>query len=110
MGISQCDDGQTYPLFSAVQVFIASNLAQQLATLEQEFGMTPAARTRIQLSFPEALPISYGDKERFSKNVWKLSVAIKFSQKFHRSDRRHRRCDDGPGTCDGGTTSLWIRI
>jgi P27 family predicted phage terminase small subunit len=32
------------------QVAIASKLAQQLTRLEQEFGMTPAARTRIQVS------------------------------------------------------------
>ena len=31
------------------QVAIASKLAQQLTRLEQEFGMTPAARTRIQV-------------------------------------------------------------
>lgn len=32
------------------QVAIASKLAQQLTRLEQEFGMTPSARTRIQVA------------------------------------------------------------
>ena len=32
------------------QVAIANKLSQQLTRLEQEFGMTPASRTRIQLS------------------------------------------------------------
>ncbi len=36
------------------QVAIASKLAQQLTRLEQEFGMTPAARTRIQVSVGDA--------------------------------------------------------
>ena len=32
------------------QVAIANKLAQHLTRLEQEFGMTPSARARIQLS------------------------------------------------------------
>lgn len=35
------------------QVAIANKLAQQLTRLEQEFGMTPSARSRIQVSNPE---------------------------------------------------------
>ena len=43
------------------QVTIATKPAQQLTRLEQEFGMTPAARTRIQL--PIAQPPSTSNKE-----------------------------------------------
>lgn len=43
------------------QVAIANKLSQQLTRLEQEFGMTPASRTRIQLApaprQPDALDI-----------------------------------------------------
>jgi P27 family predicted phage terminase small subunit len=39
------------------QVGIANKLAQQLTRLEQEFGMTPSARTRIQIT-PVAQPSS----------------------------------------------------
>ena len=45
------------------QVAIAAKLAQQLTRLEQEFGMTPSARTRIQLA-PNAQGTSRG-KSRF---------------------------------------------
>jgi P27 family predicted phage terminase small subunit len=37
------------------QVAIANKLAQQLTRLEQEFGMTPSARTRIQVT-PAPIP------------------------------------------------------
>lgn len=50
--------GEVYPLKDEAgkvkylqpfpQVSIAANLAQQLTKLEQEFGLTPSARTRIQ--------------------------------------------------------------
>jgi len=43
------------------QVSIANKLAQQLTKLEQEFGMTPSARTRIQITV--ATPMS--NKSRF---------------------------------------------
>jgi P27 family predicted phage terminase small subunit len=39
------------------QVAIANKLAQQLLRLEQEFGLTPAARTRIQVSGNEQRPM-----------------------------------------------------
>lgn len=44
------------------QVAIATKLAAQLTRLEQEFGMTPSARTRIQIQTP-LVPNS--DKSRF---------------------------------------------
>ena len=34
------------------QVYIANKLAQQLTRLEQEFGMTPSARSRLMLATP----------------------------------------------------------
>jgi len=53
------DKGEMYPLkddkgavkcfMQWPQVAIAHKLAQQLTRLEQEFGMTPASRTRIQV-------------------------------------------------------------
>jgi P27 family predicted phage terminase small subunit len=45
------------------QVAIAAKLAQQLTRLEQEFGMTPSARSRIQLA-PDVSETSRG-KARF---------------------------------------------
>ena len=45
------------------QVAIASKLSQQLTRLEQEFGMTPSARTRIQI-VPPAAPVDES-KKRF---------------------------------------------
>lgn len=47
------------------QVSIANRLAQQLTRLEQEFGMTPSARARIQLQ-PAAEDKKH-DKARFFK-------------------------------------------
>ena len=47
------------------QVSIATKLAQQLTRLEQEFGMTPSARTRIQVD-SAASEIPNG-KSRFFK-------------------------------------------
>ncbi len=54
------DKGEMYPLkddkgavkcfMQWPQVAIAHKLAQQLTRLEQEFGMTPASRTRIQVA------------------------------------------------------------
>ena len=38
------------------QVAIANKLAIQLTRLEQEFGMTPSARTRIQVHVPAPQP------------------------------------------------------
>ena len=45
------------------QVAIAHKLAQQLTRIEQEFGMTPASRTRIQVD-PHA-STKANDKSRF---------------------------------------------
>ncbi len=42
------ENGQVKYMQPWPQVAIASKLAQQLTRLEQEFGMTPASRTRIQ--------------------------------------------------------------
>ena len=45
------DDGGRVKCFAQwPQVAIANKLAQQLTRLEQEFGMTPASRTRIQVA------------------------------------------------------------
>lgn len=63
--------GETYPIRNAKgevkyiqqvpQVGIASSLSQQLTRLEQEFGMTPSSRSRIQV--PTSKPAT--DKGRF---------------------------------------------
>ncbi len=63
--------GETYPIKDGQgnvkyiqqlpQVAIASKLAQQLTRLEQEFGMTPSARTRIEVD----MPAPKTDKGRF---------------------------------------------
>ena len=63
--------GETYPIKDGQgnvkyiqqlpQVAIASKLAQQLTRLEQEFGMTPSARTRIEVDMPPVVT----DKSRF---------------------------------------------
>jgi len=45
------------------QVAIASKLALQLTRLEQEFGMTPSARSRIQVAHP--IEEQVGGKSRF---------------------------------------------
>jgi len=45
------------------QVAIASKLALLLTRMEQEFGMTPSARARLQLN--PATPRPTGDKSRF---------------------------------------------
>lgn len=67
--------GDTYPLkdesgrikclMQFPQVAIANKLAAQLTRLEQEFGMTPSARTRIQV--PVAPPVRDPEKSRFFK-------------------------------------------
>lgn len=49
------------------QVAIAHKLSQQLTKLEQEFGMTPSARARIQLNDNSTLENSRSDKGRFFK-------------------------------------------
>ncbi len=49
------------------QVAIANKLCQHLTRLEQEFGMTPSARTRIQVSrSPSA---GFDPKERFFQAI-----------------------------------------
>ncbi len=48
------------------QVSIANKLAQQLTRLEQEFGLTPSARARLQLSPAKKEPTAH-DKGRFFK-------------------------------------------
>ena len=68
--------GETYPIRNETgevkylaqfpHVSIASGLAQQLTRLEQEFGMTPSARARIQVAHPaDALAGSPIGKARF---------------------------------------------
>ena len=44
------DDGKVKCFMQWPQVAIAHKLAQQLTRLEQEFGMTPSARTRVQVT------------------------------------------------------------
>ena len=44
------DDGQVKCFVQWPQVAISNKLAQQLTRLEQEFGMTPSARARIQVA------------------------------------------------------------
>ncbi len=46
------------------QVAIANRLAQQLTRLEQEFGMTPSARARLQVA-PRQVEPARNDKSRF---------------------------------------------
>ncbi len=57
------ENGRVKCLQQFPQVASANKLAQQLTRLEQEFGMTPSARTRIQVVAP-APPVSK-DKARF---------------------------------------------
>jgi len=68
------EHGEVYPLKDDVghvkcvqqwpQVSIANKLAQQLTRLEQEFGLTPSARARLQLA-PEPKDKPTHGKERF---------------------------------------------
>ena len=46
------DKGRTKCVQAWPQVATANKLAQQLTRLEQEFGLTPAARTRIHIQVP----------------------------------------------------------
>lgn len=46
------DEGKTRCVQQWPQVAIANKLAQQLSRLEAEFGMTPSARSRIQIEKP----------------------------------------------------------
>lgn len=57
------EKGKVKYLAQFPQVSIAANLAQQLTRLEQEFGLTPSARTRIQVD--PGLPVSDPVKSRF---------------------------------------------
>lgn len=57
------DDGRVKCFAQWPQVGIAHRLASQLTRLEQEFGMTPSARSRIQL--PERRASTTHDKARF---------------------------------------------
>ena len=50
------EHGKTRYLQQFPQISIANKLAGQLLRLEQEFGMTPSARSRIELSAS-----NYGD-------------------------------------------------
>ncbi|MBK8270175.1 MAG: phage terminase small subunit P27 family [Planctomycetes bacterium] len=59
----KAEDGKIKCLMQFPQVSIAMKLAQQLTRLEQEFGMTPSARSRIQLQNGTAETNS--DKSRF---------------------------------------------
>ena len=61
------ESGRTKCLMPFPQVASANKLAAQLTRLEQEFGMTPSARTRI--SVPAARPVSDPEKERFFKHA-----------------------------------------
>jgi P27 family predicted phage terminase small subunit len=68
------DKGEMYPLRGEdggvkcfqqwPQVAIAHRLALQLVKLEQEFGLTPSARARIQLT-PRQMEPARNDKSRF---------------------------------------------
>ncbi|MBI5289269.1 MAG: phage terminase small subunit P27 family [Chloroflexi bacterium] len=57
------DSGQVKCFQQWPQVAIAHRLAQQLTRLEQEFGMTPSARARLQLA-PQSPEVTHG-KARF---------------------------------------------
>lgn len=57
------DDGKVKCFQQWPQVAIAHRLAQQLTRLEQEFGMTPSARARIQM--PERRQATDDGKTRF---------------------------------------------
>ena len=57
------DQGRVKCVQAWPQVAIAARLAQQLTRLEQEFGMTPSARSRIQVS--GSAPASYARKGRY---------------------------------------------
>ena len=59
------DNGQVKYMQPWPQVAIAGKLAQQLTRLEQEFGMTPAARTRIQVNNAIAQTQTNDPKDRF---------------------------------------------
>ena len=50
-------DGKIRYLQTWPEVSICNKLAQQLTRLEQEFGLTPSARSRIQVSNPEPVAI-----------------------------------------------------
>ena len=58
------DDGQVKCFQQWPQVAIANKLAQQLTRLEQEFGMTPSARARLQVA-PTATGMTGSAKSRF---------------------------------------------
>ena len=62
------------------QVAIANKLAQQLTRLEQEFGMTPASRTRIQLPVRPAEPDEFdnflNNQGRFAGSGPEDNVAV----------------------------------
>jgi len=67
--------GETYPIHDKLgkvtclmpfpQVTNVNKLSVLLLRIEQEFGMTPAARTRIQVDIPE--PVEPEGKSRFFK-------------------------------------------
>ena len=58
------DDGKVKCFQQWPQVAIAHKLAQQLTRLEQEFGLTPSARARIQLA-PADLGTTGNGKSRY---------------------------------------------
>lgn len=57
------DKGQVRCVMQWPQVSIANKLAIQLLRLEQEFGLTPSARTRIQVDLPRE--VSEEDRRYF---------------------------------------------
>ena len=65
-GAIKDDRGKLKCLQQVPQVAIANKLAQALTRLEQEFGMTPSARSRINVQ-PAPIP-SDPNKARFFKS------------------------------------------
>jgi P27 family predicted phage terminase small subunit len=74
--------GDTYPLKDEKgrirclqqfpQVSIANKLAQQLTRLEQEFGLTPSARTRIHVKPEEQERVCGPDDKRRLLKGWRV--------------------------------------
>ncbi len=50
--VTKKEDGSIQSVRQYPQVAVANNLTLNLLRIEQEFGLTPSARSRIQIDFP----------------------------------------------------------
>lgn len=59
------DDGNVYGMFEPMQVKQANDLADKLLRIEVQFGLTPSARSRVEVSIPKKDEAPGENKSKF---------------------------------------------